>query len=774
MTIATINNPCIQLDGNGLRDFPINFRVFERGGNGADTNLYTVKVYLWSGNPTEEPIVQIQNTDFTVTQISGEVATIRFTNPVPVGTKVLIFSDVPYTQFISPISIDDKLPDKIETADDRIVMMIKQLLCCCSRALKLPLTSDLEITIDPTAVADGKILEFQAVPNEPNHFVVSSSIDKVDLADKLKQILDAVALAQTLATQAQASANNAQVSANNAQTSATQASDAYNQIVQIKSYLDGLNTQIQQFVNTEKLAILAIKTETELLKQQAEASATSAQASATSAQASADLATQKANLLPDPTGLALGTGIVADGMDNWITKMLPYVENFDTATTGSNIKLLVDNTGHRVLIADSMFTADTQSISATDPILEGGTDQSQINQGFLSVIQKVVSAFKSPPFTQSELIAYFLPRLDGSLFDLIGKTVTDPTNIKDVIPVVLDGIQHYASASFFPFLANINNQQVFSNPLTILFAFRPTGASTDVVLLDKSDLQIKFVAPNILRITYLTGTVDANLIPNVFNVVTISITDTELSGYILYDNAGTIATSATIPTQTLANPITSENFIFGGQTDSRFIELLLVRKLVDQADAIYYAKSVLQIAIDSGVPDPVGVPAGQTPVTTGSAYNLKYLGLILDNIPQGYTVDNTIDVGTTMSTAGRYQIVAVRDDVNNKIEVKIMPEEVEDTGIETFVVTISATTPTLLIGENLDRSSVKIQNRLDLDIYVGTLTALTANKKNGSLLASGASEYFTGVTAWYALVEGTADSVTGEIGIREQILRPRP
>jgi hypothetical protein len=116
MTV-TADDSRIPYDGNGVT---VEF-------NGPRVLLSTdLKVYLVDADGVST--LQVANTDYTLTRVGLSPSTVTMVVPPAVGETLVLVRDVPYTQ---PTSIKNQaayLPEVIENALDRIVMMILQLI----------------------------------------------------------------------------------------------------------------------------------------------------------------------------------------------------------------------------------------------------------------------------------------------------------------------------------------------------------------------------------------------------------------------------------------------------------------------------------------------------------------------------------------------------------------------------------------------------------------------------------------------------------------------
>ena len=123
-------------EGAGQTDFPFSFKIFE------PTDIYVAKAETASS----WPVILEYGIDYTVTMNSDQDATpggsIRLHSALAGEQVVSIVSGLPYTQETQLTNYSRFPPEIVNTALDRIVVQIQQLLEALERCIKVPVTSD--------------------------------------------------------------------------------------------------------------------------------------------------------------------------------------------------------------------------------------------------------------------------------------------------------------------------------------------------------------------------------------------------------------------------------------------------------------------------------------------------------------------------------------------------------------------------------------------------------------------------------------------------------
>lgn len=751
MTVLN-TNPVYQIfDGNNTGQFTFSYRAFQQVPGPAGSGVYTVDVYVWSGNVADDPVQQIQQTDFVVENIQNETGTIRFlSKTIPSGQKVIILSDIPYTQeesFPSNIPVN---PAKTELGLDRLEGQIKQLANEVQRSVRLPFPptdTTSEVRVNPINIGNGEVLAWNIVnPTSGKYEIVSSGVTIPDLDQAVQTITQALLDAQTAANNAQTAANNAQTAAASAGQSAQSAGAA------------------QTAAEAAKNAVDATKNQIDIIKIDIDSAATQVAADALRAETAA-------NKIPDPANAIQGQGIVADGSGAWLIQDLPFVENLQTAPVGSSLVTTQDASGRKFLIADSNFSAVSKQIATSVPGAESGTDVSQALQTLTANINRLNGGLGLAPWDPTKIVAELLVAHDASLIDKKSAFRVQPVTNRDVVVADLDGIKYYASGSFYDLPSHINGKDLFTNPSSILFSFRPTGAATETVLINKLDLEVKFVPPNLLQITAGSGApVTFPVVLNEINVVLLGIEGNQISGFIGTKDPSGVTVQPITPIA-LQVPIAPGAFTFGGSTDARVIELILLQQLVSQQEFRSYLDSLFFSPIVK-IPSPdSGQPGQAIVVAPGSVYELRY-PVLLNNVPSGYTVDNALDLSSAVPVKGKYNVVITRDDTAQTIGVDVMQETKVVEGGRAVFTAVSATTPIELRIENDNRAELFLQNDLDSSIFIGPQAVLAADRSKGTRVAAGTVISLAKVDAIFAIAESNTTDAAGRLLVVENINVP--
>lgn len=736
MTIHTKSVLPITLNGNGGTVYSFPFRIFDD--TIGSTNKSVLVLLLDSSGGS--PVVQIQGTDYTVTATAAETGQIVFSNPVPSTQKILIVSAISYTQEVSFPNNQTPSAVNVELMGDRLEAQIKQIAGKLEYCLTIPYPNGVpvDVTIDPAEFADGDILSWEQVA--PDKFKITT------LPINAQQLT-------TLVQDAQTAAANAQSAASNAQGVLSNVNSVYSSTLTLSSSV----ISAKQDVDAKAAQVAADLAATTLAAQAAQAAA------------------QSAVFLPDPTGAPQGKAALTDGQGDYVLGDVAIVENLQTAPQGSSVVVSVDAQGKKTLTASTLTVANSRQITTTEPALEGGTDVGQALENNFARIQRVMSAFNLSPWGTTAVVAEFSVAQDGSLISRFGNYKISPDNTPDVVRIDANGHYYYATASEYTIPDTIGTKNVFQGPTSIVFAFTPTPTSPQRIILDKSDLTIRYIATGVLEIA--SGGV-FEVVPvelGELNTVMISFDGVAVTGQTGHFDQGTNAVALEIlPPMTLSVPITAGGFNFLGGVESRFIELALVNTIVNHADFETYSNTIFNSQVVGGiVPVPNTGQTGQTPVISGNTYSLEY-GLVLDNIPNGFTVNNNVDT-SAIPDSGVYNIVLRKDNSAQTLEVELMPEQITQIGAKTYMSTLAFAQPTKLADLNVDRCSLAVQNNLDDNIIVGTLADLTLDRTNGfKVLPDGTMITLPWTDEVYAITESDTQDASGVLTIVESVLINKP
>lgn len=151
MTISTENREAGPFAGNGVTTlFPFAFKVFE------PTDLLVVKA-----DASNVEVTLVYGTDYSVElnfdQNSNAGGSITLTTALPVGTTMVITTDLPALQPVDLTNQGGFYPSVINTALDRLTIISQQLAEGVARAAKIPITSDVtsaELVEDIIILAD--------------------------------------------------------------------------------------------------------------------------------------------------------------------------------------------------------------------------------------------------------------------------------------------------------------------------------------------------------------------------------------------------------------------------------------------------------------------------------------------------------------------------------------------------------------------------------------------------------------------------------------------
>lgn len=201
MTISTENREAGPFEGNGVTTlFPFAFKVFE------PTDLWVVTV-----DATDVETTLVYGTDYSVLvnldQNSNAGGSITLTSPLPIGTTMVITTDLEALQPVDLTNQGGFYPSVINTALDRLTILVQQLAEGVARAAKVPITSDVSSSqlvqdiiilvnrIDDLDTLVAHITEIETVAddlNDPDSAIkaVAGSLDEINaISDYISQIV---------------------------------------------------------------------------------------------------------------------------------------------------------------------------------------------------------------------------------------------------------------------------------------------------------------------------------------------------------------------------------------------------------------------------------------------------------------------------------------------------------------------------------------------------------------------------------------------------------
>lgn len=203
MSIASEDRKDGPYTGNDIADdFPFAFKVFELG------NLLVVKQEVATGIET----VLVLGSDFTGSlnsnQDSNPGGSITLSAPLPSGYTLIITSELEYTQETTLTNAGGFLPTTINSALDKVTILIQQLKDKVARSIQWSVTDPDGISneIPPAQIRAGKALTFDDD---------GAPVTELDAADILAAApnAEAAATASAAAAAAQAAAEAAQAAA---------------------------------------------------------------------------------------------------------------------------------------------------------------------------------------------------------------------------------------------------------------------------------------------------------------------------------------------------------------------------------------------------------------------------------------------------------------------------------------------------------------------------------------------------------------------------------
>lgn len=215
MTISTENREAGPFSGNGVTTlFPFAFKVFE------PTDLLVV-----TADATGIEVTLTYGTNYSVElnfdQNSNAGGSITLTTALPVGTTMVITTDLPALQPVDLTNQGGFYPSVINTALDRLTIIAQQLAEGVARAAKIPITSDItseELVEDIIILADN----FADI-----EIVVNNIVDIQNAEENATAAAASAALANDWATKTSGPVAGGEYSAKyNAQLAATSAGSA--------------------------------------------------------------------------------------------------------------------------------------------------------------------------------------------------------------------------------------------------------------------------------------------------------------------------------------------------------------------------------------------------------------------------------------------------------------------------------------------------------------------------------------------------------------------
>lgn len=731
---------------NGGRTYSVGFRVFKE----APFTDATALVYLKGAGDTKA-VLQIEGTDYNISKTNDEAFTINFMSDIPPGLEIIVTSGVPYRQpnsFPKNQLVD---PEINEQTFDILELQIQQLLTKLDTKIGYDFPDNLSAPkITLARPVDDKLLQYKA-DGSGGFILEPTTVSATALTKDAQDAKTAAQEAKDASRNAQTAATTAQSATATAQTAATQAQGAKNAAEQIKIDV----TNIQQDINNTKTDIDA-----------------KAQQVATDRQTVQNLV----NRIPDPTGEAAGKAILTDGQDAYHLVPIPVVENLQTATRGSTIIVEENIQGDKYLTASSAIVGSTQQIATTFPNEEGGVDASQSNMNQQAMINALMNKSGLRPWGIQNIAAEFIVQQDASLVSTYGGYHLQPNNARNAISVLVNGIRsYYGTASDYDIPPVIGTAGILNNPFTIIFVVRPTSLTTDFVVIDKPDFRVEYQASS-QALLFSDG---ALIIPttltlkiNEWNFVAVTYQNNSLDLFVT-----TKATSTTVSTVSSIGqthfPIAAGGFAFNTGPEFRAIYLIILNKIITQADLESFASYILTLSPDqSGVPPASSGQQGQALVVNSGGYSFANV-ISLDTLPSGYTLDfPRLDL--SLVPPGEHNLVIKRDDTAQKFTVAL--SEVDNFVIRTGITKVismvpksTGNTPIEILPENPARYCLVIQNRLDASIIVGDLAALTTDNQNGMVVGAGMDAVFISISAHHALALSTTIDAVGVLEVVELI-----
>lgn len=818
MTLLSTTPALVTVPGTGGSTYTATFKTFTNiASPGTTSEFVTLTVYYIDS--ASHRTVQVQKTDYITKNPQAESIQIEFQGKTaPVGSSVTMVSSVPYTQVYSfpPGSPVD--PATVELALDRVVMMAKQNYDRLNNTVGLenpPTNAALRLIVPEPIVTNSPIYWVQDPTNASRYILHSADFTIDEFRIIYLEILAARDQAVAAAAAAQGSAASA---ANSAIASANSAASSAQTFADIQVYGTQLRVDMEEIKNETE----DIKDEAEVFRDEAEVFKDEAEAAAHAAEQTEQDIINLVSRFPSPVGQPINKTYVTDGAGHMVFQPYYPIENMDTATSGQVITVQ-DGPNGKELIAASPITT-SEKVATFDPSTEGGTTVSAAlmnHEKRLGFLENMATIY---PYGKQHAVADFIVNVDGNLRNAVATDVVLRENAVDIIYENFGAHNAYwTSGNNFTVPANIATRPIFSNTCTMMFGIYVDANTPDTVIFSNTALIIKKVAANV---QFLAGSVTVNmpLIVNQWIFYCLTFNGATISGHVGEFNAG-IITVTDISLATLVAPIVAEDLSVNMETNLRLVRLTFVDVVVTKTQFETWLQAIygLESGGSQGIPDPTTGSPGQAPVIDSGAYYLKYPLLadpitagwtidnsvavdntmatgehyvyfdanattktavlkqkaltfdfdIITNVPPGYTLNDTIDASTELTTTGLYNWYI---DVNTTAKTitlkvsKMFPPIAPTTTLFTAVPTPAI--PQLLIALNASAVSRLIQNITGYDIVVGTQAQLAANDHQGISIRSNNEYTMKSNSALYVRFPTGAVALPADahIAITEEVL----
>lgn len=137
MTIPASMPAKIHYTGDGVTvNFPVPFRYFANS-----DGTKQIKVILADANGNNE-VIQVENTDFTITAAGANNGTLTMNTPPPANHKLTIAYDIPIEQLVDWEEFGRLPSESIEAAFDKVTAILKELFEYISRCIKTPISAE--------------------------------------------------------------------------------------------------------------------------------------------------------------------------------------------------------------------------------------------------------------------------------------------------------------------------------------------------------------------------------------------------------------------------------------------------------------------------------------------------------------------------------------------------------------------------------------------------------------------------------------------------------
>ncbi len=700
MTIVATTPPRNEIKGDGNSIYTFTFKAFvQKPSAGGSSDIYSVRVFLRDGL-TGDPIIQIQNTDYTVKNLQAETGQIEFINKtIPATQYVIIESELPYTQEIDFPTNAAVAPTNVQSAVDRLAMAIKQLEDLVSTKLGFPYPpaiTDLQINVDHNIVKDAPVF-FEQNPSKPTEFTLKAGDFTIAELKVLKDDIDAAKVAAEAAkVAAEQSATNAassaQQAANAAAQTATNAAQVAQSLIDISKVVADGKADILQLVSDGTTSLSKIITDgTASLNKivsdatvvidtkvtEAKDAATDAQTSAGVAKTEADRAEAAANALPDYevgsagdvfitagagtppvrqkyisgtdfSKLNIGEFFTGDGAGSAEKQTLIPLRNQDIATTNTVVKFFNDNSG-KYLLASSFGAVSSRDVIAVDSTAEGGLDQKQVNELFNTRLNALAPTGEAYPWGKSETIADFIVSQDGYLISTVDDftVLPDSTKVPTVANETVGNRSQYTTDGNYTIASHINGKDFFENDFSALLCLfiDPNVSTGDATIVANSQFSIRKVGTDIVY-TVGSDTWSIGYTANTWVYYLLASDGIGTVSNLTGDYVGGALTITDKGDQSLTNLVTSEDFSLTLEDGIRMSRLVMIDKRVVQTDFEKFLRFVFNVPnAASGVLPPAVSNNGFGLVTDSSQYTQKPV-VYSKSFPNDWTIDWGVDTSS--------------------------------------------------------------------------------------------------------------------------------